>query len=141
MMISDDLETGDLDDLTTDALLKGDREFTDRLIFTADVSFGRFEFFGFLDHLLSDSPELTTFMGEYVCLIFVGLDFFFKATILTILILDPSLDLLDGVMIVPHELFDLASVDVEIEDPISETIQELGIMRYHEYRSLIVLEK
>jgi hypothetical protein len=78
LVMTYDLETRYPYDLTTDTFLVLYSEVTDRLIFASRISLHPLEFFGFLDHLLRDESEFSSFMGKYVCLIFIGLDFFIE---------------------------------------------------------------
>lgn len=119
-MISDDLETRDFYDFSTDSFLIRDLEVSNRLIFTPDLTLTGFEFFGFFHHLLRDRSEFSSLVSKHVGLIFVGLDFFFETAILAVLSFDPAFYLFNGIMIIPDELFDLASEDIEIEDSISK---------------------
>lgn len=141
LVIADDLEARYHDDLTTDTLLVLYREVSYRLIFASCFSLHAFEFLCFLDHLLCYESEFSSFMGKYVCLIFIGLYFFIESRIRTVLCFDTALDLLESVIVVPDELLDFARPDIEIENPIGERIQKLSIMRDHEYRPFVFLEK
>lgn len=141
LMVADDLKTRYPYDLTTDTFLVRDFEVADRLVFTSGIALHPFEFFRFLDHFFGDKSELSSLVCEYICLIFVGLDFFIKARIGSVLRFDTSLDLFECIIIVSYELLDLFAPDIEIEDPISKRIEKFCIMRDHEYCSLVFLEK
>ena len=141
VMMTDDLEARDPDDLTTDPFLILDFELSYRLIFSTDITLARLEFTRFLDHFFGDRSELSSLMGEDICLIFVRLDLFLKTTILSVLRFDLSLYLLDGIMVVPDELLDLSRPNIEVENPIGEIIEKLSIMGDDEDRLRIVLEK
>lgn len=135
------LEARNLDNLSTDTFLIRYLEISDSLIFTANISFICFQFFCFFDHLFRYGTELSSLMGKHICLVFIGLDFFFEARVFTILIFYTALHLLDSIMVVSYELLDLLGPDVEVEDTIGKRVQKLGIMRDDEHRPVIVLEK
>ena len=141
LVIADYLKTTDFDDFSTDTFLVRDFEITYRLVFASRISLHPFELFGFFDHFLCDESELSSLMGKYICLIFISLYFFIESRISAVLCFYASLDLLESIIIVSYELFDLSTPYIEIEDPISERIQELCIMGDHEHGSFIFLEK
>lgn len=84
-MMLDNLETLDHDDLPTYTFLMRDLEVADRLILTTSISLRVFEFGSFFDHFLGNGSELASFMGEDIGLIFIRLDFFLEARVLTVL--------------------------------------------------------
>lgn len=141
LVITDYLETTDSDNFSTDTFLVRDLEVAYRLVLASRISLHSFEFFCFFDHFLGDNSKLSSLMGKYVCLIFVGLDFFIEARIGSILCFYAPFDLLESIIIVSYKLFDLSTPDIKIEDPISERIQKLSIMGDDEYCAFVSLEK
>ena len=79
LVVADDLETLDLDDLSTDTFLIFYLELSDCLIFASCFSFHTLQFFSFFDHLLRDKSEFSSFVGEHIGLVFVGLDLFVES--------------------------------------------------------------
>jgi hypothetical protein len=140
-MVADYLEARDMYDLTTDTFLVRDFEVADGLIFTSRFSLHPFEFFRFFHHLLGYESQLSSLMGKYIGLIFIGLDFFIESRICSVLCFDTALYLLESVIIVSDELLDLAREDIEIENTVGKRVQKLCIMRDDEDRSLVILEK
>lgn len=128
LVISYDLEARYAYDLATDPFLIRDTEVAYRLIFASCIALHPFEFFRFLDHFLGDETELSSLMSKDVCLVFIGLDFFIETRVSTVLCFYTSLHLLERIIVVSYELLDLSTPDIEIEDPIGKTIQELSIM-------------
>jgi hypothetical protein len=74
LMVADDLETLDLDDLSTDTFLVLDLELSDCLIFASRLSLHALEFFSFFYHLLRYESEFSSLVGEHIGLVLVGLD-------------------------------------------------------------------
>ena len=127
-VVTYDLDACDLYDRPSDPFLERDREISDRLILASGFSDLSLHFFGFFSEFFCDGTELSSFVSKLIGLIFRGLDFFFEAGIFSVLGLHLALDFRQSIVVVPDELLDFACEDIEIENPISKGIEELGIM-------------
>lgn len=140
-VVFDDLETTDFYNFSTDSFLIWYNKVSNCLILSAYFTLVCFQFFSFFYHLFCDCSEFSSLVRKHICLVFICLDFFFEASVFSILCFDTALYLLDSIMIVSYELFYFSSKYIEVENPISKAIEKLCIMRNNKNRSLVILEK
>lgn len=140
-VVTYDLDACDLYDRPSDPFLERDREISDRLIFASGFSDLSLHFFGFFSEFFCDGTELSSFVSKLIGLVFRGLDFFFETGIFSVLGLHLALDFCESIIVISDELFDFACEDIEVEDPVSERIEEFCIMRDHEYCPFVVLQE